>query len=1226
MVEIDVDITSETDDDDSYSSSFHETDSDSDDKDDFGFGTHYLANEIKSGFTRVQIENVDPVAQKLQSFLNSGILPKESMFYILLKNAVTYVDWLVKREENHSLQFQWDNEVLQFLESLEYHGGRKVVNLLRGPGHDGEGRSSAVSGFNWRKWNWPLPGKTTRDKMYSGYSTENGIYSPLLQSFLQLSGGPDGDMLTLYEDSTVKIIPVALAKDGMQLKPGLLYDTRQGKLIGSTLNLDYNYIKQGEPDKDTLKNSIVQEAEVMCLTTLDAKFSLPVGVNHLTKGLTASDTLDMIKNEIQEINVCLDHLKHNRTDGISVPRNCFSHCTDCIELGTVCDACSGKGHIVIEPALRPCDSCLIKKIQCIKAAVVCVSEDSESRNAGAQKELMREKEEQSDPLLSIISPIPDGVHVAKRKRQSFSNWFLLVNNYRINLVQLRELRNDSALHSKLAPVLPLGAVRNRDRQDVDSVMEISSPSVRKILTENAETVTHTVVPEKYRLREDNKRGVFKAPIGTCKGPLGHIFVSDVVQGKVYKVRANHYPANVTVEMDHLEHPIGIFVFKDILYCAESKRNAISFKDLTGDTIVDVDKLTVEKLKGKLKDIGAWNEDCKKKPKKYLQEKLREALDDRAASEANPVQEKAHGRTPPLNIHFDREIKQPVALCFDQDGHMYVSTFTGAVYVVQLHFNLTSIKGTVTSSLQLSSMLLYGIVSLNNVVYVSAHDDNGGIYKLTFNRDNGGLAEKIVSNGGSLCNKVHSLTSYNDNSFAFSDTGDSCIKAYDPTVKKCSVVVGNGKGTRDGSKAQFSQPTGICFDYSTLFTIDTATGSLRMTSSVSSLVEYLKHLHLFGETFGLHTKSTTSITCEIPQAIERLGQVYTFDKKCVDTVMGLVGSTAITQGPQGTISSVVMEDERRILKSLQDINDLLDRFNPRLTAKFSIKSLLTLVVENTFSEMRSGATDMPLQLEFDYRFSRAIKERLKRQCVTPFAYFTAPKSYYPQVFTTTHYTDLPKLCPPKAHKLSEKQVSEMRNWRAMHGQSVPQKTVRNMTTKDNPGTLPINLYAADAPTVQPLNFAVLSEAAPVTEPQREETLYKQSQIVCLKADSSDTPQLLTMACLQENVSDGMKRVKAIVFMQDPFNPVLFTEVAERYVNVSNIVCALTCYNYREDTLELEEHDLILLLDVLQHTNEVITVAEAAESVELTEMAVDEFQYERITRRRKRRFESDFFYYE
>ena len=72
------------------------------------------------------------------------------------------------------------------------------------------------------------------------------------------------------------------------------------------------------------------------------------------------------------------------------------------------------------------------------------------------------------------------------------------------------------------------------------------------------------------------------------------------------------------------------------------------------------------------------------------------------------------------------------------------------------------KGTVTSSLQLSSTLLYGIVSLNNVVYVSAHDDNEGIYKRTFEDDNGGLAEKIVSNGGLLCNKVHSLTTYRDN--------------------------------------------------------------------------------------------------------------------------------------------------------------------------------------------------------------------------------------------------------------------------------------------------------------------------------------------------------------------------------------------------------------------------------------------------------------------------------
>ena len=127
---------------------------------------------------------------------------------------------------------------------------------------------------------------------------------------------------------------------------------------------------------------------------------------------------------------------------------------------------------------------------------------------------------------------------------------------------------------------------------------------------------------------------------------------------------------------------------------------------------------------------------------------------------------------------------------------------------------------------------------------------------------------------------------------------------------------------------------------------------------------------------------------------------------------------------------------------------------------------------------------------------------------------------------------------------------------------------------------------------------------------------------LTADSSDTRQLFIMACLQENVSVGMKRVKAKVFIQVPFTSMLLTEEAERYVDVSNVVCALTCYNYRKDILELED-DLILLLDVLHHTNEVVTVAEAAESVEMTETAVNEVQHERIPRRRKRWFESDFF---
>ena len=80
-----------------------------------------------------------------------------------------------------------------------------------------------------------------------------------------------------------------------------------------------------------------------------------------------------------------------------------------------------------------------------------------------------------------------------------------------------------------------------------------------------------------------------------------------------------------------------------------------------------------------------------------------------------------------------------------------------------------------------------------------------------------------------------------------------------------------------------------------------------------------------------------------------------------------------------------------------------------------------------------------------RFSRAIGEWLKRPCFTPFAYFPTLTPYYKyHVRTGFHHNTLQGF----AHTLSEKQMIEMWNWRAMYGRSVPEKTVRNMTTKDN----------------------------------------------------------------------------------------------------------------------------------------------------------------------------------
>ena len=44
----------------------------------------------------------------------------------------------------------------------------------------------------------------------------------------------------------------------------------------------------------------------------------------------------------------------------------------------------------------------------------------------------------------------------------------------------------------------------------------------------------------------------------------------------------------------------------------------------------------------------------------------------------------------------------------------------------------------------------------------------------------------------------------------------------------------------------------------------------------------------------------------------------------------------------------------------------------------------------------------------------------------------------------------------------------------YGQSVPQKTAGNTSTKDNPYTLPLNLYTQVQPTITPLDFSQIAE--------------------------------------------------------------------------------------------------------------------------------------------------------
>ena len=266
------------------------------------------------------------------------------------------------------------------------------------------------------------------------------------------------------------------------------------------------------------------------------------------------------------------------------------------------------------------------------------------------------------------------VHVAKRKRQRFSNWFLWVDDARVN---------DPSLYSKLSEKIPLSAVRNRDRQDVDSILQISDVAVTDVLKQNAVVVTHTVVPEKYRIKDDNKKGILKSPVDITMGPLGNVYISDVGTGKILKVRAFHYPASVAVEVDSLDCPVGIAFNKGVLYIAESGQSAIVYKDLTGETVVDPSKLTVKQLQTKLKGAAAWEDSDRRKSKKYLKEKLQKILNEKASKKKTMV----HSQ-----LQLERNIIHPLSLAFDKDDHLFVSTKEGEIFKIKVEEDLVSLSG------------------------------------------------------------------------------------------------------------------------------------------------------------------------------------------------------------------------------------------------------------------------------------------------------------------------------------------------------------------------------------------------------------------------------------------------------------------------------------------------------------------------------------------------------
>ena len=104
---------------------------------------------------------------------------------------------------------------------------------------------------------------------------------------------------------------------------------------------------------------------------------------------------------------------------------CCSFCEECYESENVCEECKSLGQVSHVPSLRFCNYCQGRNTVCFRQVMLVACSDCESGDKFTF-EMLQEKLELGsiDPELSVLSVVPDCLHVGKSIKTAFANWWL----------------------------------------------------------------------------------------------------------------------------------------------------------------------------------------------------------------------------------------------------------------------------------------------------------------------------------------------------------------------------------------------------------------------------------------------------------------------------------------------------------------------------------------------------------------------------------------------------------------------------------------------------------------------------------------------------------------------------------------------------------------------------------------------------------------------------------
>jgi hypothetical protein len=990
----------------------------------------------------ITLEKADDVCIRLNSLIKSGQIPKDKIFYKYL-DSISYA----MIDPSH----EYDEQVVEFFNTIKFLGGEKTVNFIRGPMWSGCGSGGVFNPEN-AKPNLGGPGRTTRLKHSSGYTTSSGIIKPWINSFLKLAIDPSVCVKPLVDTPIVKVIAAAMENDGTALKPSIQFDEKQQVNVGLKMTADIELVKSNPvPKSEFLRENVVTEANVTFLSTTDNCVAMPVGVTYKPKaGKTGGDMKEQFLNEVNIVQTChcciksaasTQHILDNAATTV-----CKSACQVCIENASLCDDCRAQGQISHIPSLRACQRCLEANVRCVRAVVLVLASDCESGNKKAFELISESKNDGTLPPQFIFICLPDAVHVGKSLKCSFANWMLLLDDERACLSMLHTIRDSDP---ELKRLLPRDSVLNKDRMDVNCVLHLSKESVlARLRTVNY--VVHSVLPDSYKISATNQVGLYPHPVAICYGEHGKLLVLDYVPSKnvtrLLEVRL-HVPADVKVVGECQGGAKSIAYCDGIAYVSCS--SGIQLFPLTKKPALQLKKLKKVDLISELQTRGLDTQGTVSVVRERLSKHLKNV-------------EKIYGETQSdlTKVQLSRKFEPSCVAKASDSILLCASDADKLIYSITLQMDGVAVKGDVTIfSKYPSSCTEVVSMCLNlNILYLSHKGNPGGITAIAMST----LEETtIVRNGTVECGESAHAASYLDG-IVYADTGSLQIKSKTPGEESV-VIAGTGKeGNLNGKadKASFAQPMGICVELDkNIFITDAQTGSVKLITSITGIVKFLSHLGLLYKAFSVHMKHQTVPKHTLSQAIKLLEELENYLRTTTEKALSHIndgsGRKSQPSGPHGTISTQTKVSVTMILNGLKHLEELVNEHNPDYI--IDLHSCLTVQVENLHA-IGHFKDQFPTALQYARNLANTVYESIKRVVVWSAYYYTHSKSYYPVLRQSTPLNAIPKLDHLKAQRqLNRREKELMVEWATTNGKAVRQRSVRQETTMFKAGTLPLNMY-------------------------------------------------------------------------------------------------------------------------------------------------------------------------